>query len=56
MHLIQSLPACFYAFLPFKALLSFSHFSLFKNSNRRDWDKIAVVLILASTGFVCSLT
>lgn len=54
-HLIHSFSACFYAFLLFKVLLSFLHFSLFKNSNRRDWDKIAMVLILASTGFVCSL-
>ena len=55
MHLIHSFSACFYALLPFEVLLSFLHFSLFKNSNRRDWDKIAVVLILAATCFVCSL-
>lgn len=55
-HPIHSLSACFYAFLLFKALSSFLPFSLFKNTNRRDWDKTAVVSILASTGFVCSLT
>lgn len=55
MHLIHSFSVCFYAFLLFMVLLSFLRFSLFKNSNRMDWDKIAMVLILASIGFVCSL-